>query len=181
MESIAEEWRTVISAAGQFEVSNHGRVRSLPHEVRHWCGRMIPKAGGILKQSPHSHGYRLVSLRDNKKHYVHRLVMEAFVGPADGQDVNHIDGDKSNNRLDNLEYCDRLHNVRHAIRTGLQNNAGEGNGRHVYTTEAIEKAKRLLASGMTQREAARLSGVAESTVHAVATGKRWIHLREPVA
>lgn len=178
MVSVNEVWRPVVGFVEQFEVSNLGRVKALPWERRHWCGKLIPQPESIVKQSKHNGGYRLVALRDGKKHYVHRLVMAAFIGDGSGQDVNHIDGDKSNNRLDNLEYCDRLHNVRHAIRTGLQDNAGEGNGRHKYTTDAIEKSKRLLASGMTQREAARATGVAESTIQAVATGRRWKHLQE---
>lgn len=95
-----ETWLPVVGFERFFEVSNLGNVRSLPHEVRHWCGRMIPKPGGLLTQSRHSGGYRLVALRNGKKQYVHRLVMEAFVGPApERHDVNHIDGDKTNNRL----------------------------------------------------------------------------------
>lgn len=180
MDKIHEEWRAVVGREGEFEVSEHGRVRSLPHSVRHWCGRDIQKPGRILTQSTHSGGYRVVSLRDGKKHYVHRLVMEAFFGVAEGQDVNHIDGDKTNNRLDNLEYCDRLHNVRHAIATGLQDNGGESNGMNKYSAEQIRRAHQLVAEGATQAEASRATGVSESTIQHVVTGKRWQCLGLPV-
>lgn len=176
METLAEQWRPVVGHEGNFEVSNAGRVKTLPHEVRHWCGRMIPKPGGILKQSTHSGGYQVVALRDGKKHYVHKLVMAAFVGEANGRDVNHIDGDKTNNRLDNLEYCDRLHNVRHAIATGLQDNSGENNGGNRYSTEQILAAHAAVRRGATHREAAALTGVGEGTVEQVCKGKRWKHL-----
>jgi hypothetical protein len=177
MVSVTENWKPVIGHESTFEVSDLGRVRALPWQQRHWCGKMLPQAGGIIKQSRHSGGYSVVSLRDNRKHYVHRLVMAAFAGPQpSNQDVNHINGDKTDNRLANLEYCDRMHNVRHAIATGLQDNSGEGNGQSKYTTEQIQTVRRMVQFGSTQREAALATGVAESTVQMVATGKRWKHL-----
>jgi hypothetical protein len=174
MVSVNEIWKPVVGHESTFEVSDHGRVRALPWELRHWCGKVIPQSGGVIKQSKHSGGYRVVSLRDGKKHFVHRLVLAAFVGPEpSSKDVNHIDGDKSNNRCSNLEYCDRLHNVRHAIATGLQDNSGEGNGMHKYTTEQIRTARDTVRNGSTQRAAAHATGVSECVVQAVVTGRLW--------
>jgi len=173
MVSVNETWKPVIGHETTFEVSNLGNVRALPFDYM-WRGKAMHRSGGAVTQSRHSGGYHVVALRDGKKHYVHRLVMAAFVGPQPSKtDVNHIDGDKSNNCLANLEYCDRLHNVRHAIRTGLQNNAGEGNGQNKYTAEQIQTARRMVESGSTQRAAAKATGVAESTVQMVVTGRRW--------
>lgn len=174
MEIVQEEWRPVVGREGLFEVSDQGRVRALPYEMRHWCGRAIPKPGGIVSQSRHSGGYSVVSLRDNRKHYVHKLVMAAFVGEPEGRiDVNHINGDKSDNRLSNLEYCDRLHNVRHAIATGLQDNAGEGNGMNKYSADAIRRAHQMVRSGTSTAEAARVTGVSESVINQVFSGRLW--------
>ena len=173
METIAEVWKAVVGREGLFEVSDQGRVRSLPHGRRHWCGKLIPQPGRIVNQSPHSGGYRIVALRDGKKHYVHKLVMAAFIGEANRRDVNHIDGDKSNNCLANLEYCDRLHNVQHAIATGLQDNGGESNGMSKYKAESIKAAYDMVQNGSTQGEAARATGVSEPVVQQVVTGKRW--------
>lgn len=174
MESIAEVWKPVVGHEGQFEVSDAGRVKALAHSVRHWCGRMIPKPERIVAQSRHSGGYLVVALRDGKKHYVHRLVMAAFVGqPEEGHDVNHIDGNKTNNCVGNLEYCDRLGNVRHAIATGLQDNSGEDNGMNRYSADAIRAAHSMVQGGATQKQAAVATGVAESTVHQVVRGNRW--------
>lgn len=180
MEMLHEEWRAVLGFEGKFEVSDHGRVKALPWEQRHWCGKTIPQPEKIISQSRHSGGYSVVTLRDGKKHYVHRLVMAAFHGDKAGFDVNHIDGDKSNNSLANLEYCDRLHNVHHAIATGLQDNSGEGNGMHKYRADQIAAAHRMVANGSTQAEASRATGVAESTVQQVVTGNRWQCLGLPV-
>lgn len=176
MESVTENWKPVVGFENKFLVSDLGQVKALPWERRHWCGKMIPQPETIVKQSRHSGGYRIVALRDGKKYYVHRLVMAAFLGESSGQDVNHIDGDKSNNRLENLEYCDRLHNVRHAIATGLQNNAGEGNGMHRYTEDQIRRAYYLVKSGASHGYAAAATGVGVGTVQQVVTGVRWQHL-----
>ena len=171
-----EQWKAVKGFEGDFQVSSEGRVKAMPWNYRHWCGRLIPKPGGILKQSRHSGGYLVVSLRDNRKHYVHKLVMEAFVGGAAGRDVNHLDGNKKNNCLDNLEYCDRLHNVRHAITLGLQNNSGENNGMNKFTEEQITEAHRLVTSGASKQEASRASGVSIGVIAQVMRGTHWKHL-----
>ena len=64
-------------------------------------------------------GYKIVAL-DNKKHSVHRLVAEAFIpNPNDYPVVNHIDGNKLNNNVKNLEWCTQKHNINEAIRMGL--------------------------------------------------------------
>lgn len=175
MAIVHEEWRPVVGFEGKFEVSSLGRVKALAHSVSHWCGRQIAKPERVIKQSKHSGGYSVVSLRDSKKHFVHRLVMQAFAGdaPREMGDVNHIDGDKQNNRLDNLEYCDRKHNVRHAIATGLQDNGGESNGMNKYPTESILEAFVMVQAGATQAGAARATGVHPETVRMVVAGKRW--------
>ena len=163
---------------GKFEVSDLGRVKALPWEMRHWCGRMIPQPEKIVTQSRHSGGYAVVSLRDGKKHYVHRLVMQAFAGepPMGMNDVNHIDGSKKNNCRTNLEYCDRQHNVRHAISTGLQDNVGESNGMSKLTSEQAAAIYRLVASGSRRVDVAAMFRVSCGTVDSIATRKRWAHL-----
>jgi hypothetical protein len=174
MQSVTEIWKPVLGYETQYEVSDLGRVKALAHTVAHWCGRRIPKPERIVTQSRHSGGYLIVALRTGKKHYVHRLVIAAFVGSApSGRDVNHIDGDKTNNSLSNLEYCDRKHNVRHAIATGLQDNSGEGNGMNKYSAEAITLAHGMVQGGASCAAAARATGVGPATVEMVVAGKRW--------
>jgi len=179
MEMLHEEWRPVVGYENKFEVSNLGRVRSQPHEVRHWCGRMIPRPGRMVTLTAHTGGYRFVAVGGSKKKYVHRLVMEAFFGDSDGRDVNHINGDKTDNRLSNLEYCDRLHNVRHAISTGLQDNSGEGNGMHKLTTAQVREAHRKVQLGESCEAVASEYGVSASCITQIIQGVRWKHLNLP--
>lgn len=161
MESVSEVWRDIKGYEGKYQVSNLGNVRSLDRMVKHPQGGVVPRKSAPLKQNRHSGGYLVVGLCQDPKRYVHRLVMQAFVGepPAGMNDVNHIDGDKTNNCLSNLEYCNRLHNVRHAIRTGLQDNTGANNGGVKYTFEQIKRAYDIVAAGGRTIDAARETGL----------------------
>lgn len=109
------EWRDVPGYEGLYEVSDEGDVRSV---------RRSGASGGFM--SPHNNkGYLRVGLRKNgeaqKKFFVHRLVAEAFLPPVPGKHfVNHKDGDKRNNKPDNLEWCTTSENQKHAYQIGLQ-------------------------------------------------------------
>lgn len=73
----------------------------------------------ILKATDNGHGYKKVAFR-NKPFYVHRLVAYVHIPNPKGYiEINHIDGDKSNNHKDNLEWCTRAENRQHAVRLGL--------------------------------------------------------------
>ena len=75
-------------------------------------------------------GYLQVKIevdRQSKRYYVHRLVAETFIpNPNNYPDVNHIDGDKSNNDISNLEWCSRKDNIKHAINNNLINRDNQG-------------------------------------------------------
>ena len=79
----------------------------------------------MLKQRPDYHGYPVVHIKEGKKKFnssclVHRLIATAFIpNPNNLPEVNHKDGNKSNNSINNLEWCSRGDNVRHAYKTGL--------------------------------------------------------------
>src|SRR5580704_4483135 len=86
-------------------------------------GVMLNKKGKILKCGPRKDGYCLLKLYYNYEYhaiYFHQLVMELFVGPCpENKEINHIDGNKSNNKLSNLEYITRSQNMNHAYKLGL--------------------------------------------------------------
>jgi hypothetical protein len=93
-----------------YEVSNYGRVRSL-------------KTNTIMKSYTTKNGYQQIKLFSKSKHhprYIHRLVAAAFFDcDYEEFEINHIDGDKENNFIGNLEWCKHSENTRHAIKTGL--------------------------------------------------------------
>ena len=115
-----EEWRPIVGYEGLYEVSSYGRVRSLDMYVKARYGNYRLHKGKVLSPGKDTNGYLKVNLCCNGKHKVisvHRLVAQTFIlNPDNLPEVNHKDEDKSNNRVDNLEFCDRKYNVNYGSR-----------------------------------------------------------------
>ena len=117
-----EKWKDIRDYEGIYQVSNHGRVKSLGQTstyVSRWgttARRDYPPR--IMRATNNGHGYLIVSLRKGghrKNHYVHRLVADAFIGDIGDLEINHKDYDKSNNDVTNLEIIDRKGNVNYSL------------------------------------------------------------------
>jgi len=131
MEQSGEIWEYILGTDGRYSVSNIGNIRSNGFEVRNGNGvrRVRPR---ILKLQNHPQGYKVVNIKINDKYetlLVHRMVAMAFIPNPDNKEfINHIDGNKLNNCVDNLEWCTRQENENHAFMTGLKNTTGDNNG-----------------------------------------------------
>lgn len=112
-----EEWKDIKDYKGQYQVSNIGRVRSLDREVIKSDGQISLYRGKILKQSKTTAGYYMVVLCNvgkQKPARIHRLVAEAFLpNPNNLPSINHKNEIKTDNRVDNLEWCDQKYNSRY--------------------------------------------------------------------
>lgn len=126
-----ERWLT-IKDFPNYEVSDKGKIKN-------------SKTGRILKTRINEHGYEQVQLRKDRfpiTKRVHRLIADTFYdGNHDGLDVNHIDGNKTNNSLDNLEFCTRHHNVQHAFDTGLKQPSRQMKVRVIETGEVFNSIR----------------------------------------
>lgn len=108
-----EIFKDIVGFEGRYQVSNLGNVKSL-----NYLGTKTPKN---LKPVRHHLGYMIVKLGGNNWSMVHTLVAKAFIPNPEGKHcVNHIDGDKQNNAVWNLEWATYKENMEHAIRTGLR-------------------------------------------------------------
>lgn len=108
---------------------------------------------------------------------VHRLVGMAFVpGYEDGLTINHINGIKTDNRPENLEWVSLARNTQHQWETGLVDLRGEGQPGHKLTSKQVVYIRRLLAQGVPAHTLAVIAGVSDSLMALIRDGKRWAHL-----
>ena len=123
------EWKPVKGYEGLYEVSSAGHVRGLDREIKYFDSvagkdRVRMQYGKTLSGSNTGNGYRSVMLCDagqqKKRLYIHRLVAGEFIeNPENKSQVNHINGDKTDNRVENLEWSTRLENMHHGLANGL--------------------------------------------------------------
>lgn len=158
-------WRTV-PGYPNYQVSRCGEVRSL--------GR-----NKLLALYRNDRGYLLVNLyRDGraKNFLVHRLIASAFLGVIpQGWQVNHLDGDKGNNRVENLEVVTQDENLKHAARTGLLR-VGEANHKAKLTEKEVVEIRRLRAEGVRVQEIAYRFNVSERAVYLASNRLTWRHV-----
>lgn len=112
-----EIWKDIEGYEGLYQVSNLGRIKSLGNGGKgRYYGRIV-----IMSQCTDKDGYKVLGLTKNgirKNFRVHRLIADAFIpNPDNLPEVNHKDEDKTNNRIDNLEWCDTKYNVNYGTRS----------------------------------------------------------------
>jgi hypothetical protein len=163
-----EEWRDIPGYPG-YQASSLGRVRSLDRKItmRHKYGGLCQstRPGRVLSQRVNTHGYFYVDAGSPVKTCtVHKLIGLAFLGSRpDNLQVNHKDGDKLNNRPENIEYVTSTKNNHHAISTGL---------RKMKLSDAEIETVKSLAVALSFREIGRRFGVSYKTVSKVVNDRR---------
>ncbi len=175
-----EKWKPVKGYEGLYEISDYGNVKSLAKRVDSGkCHRSYPER--ILKAYPDPKGYVKVVLSDwnHKSHTckVHRLVADAFLdNPYKLPQVNHIDGDKKNNTLHNLEWCDQSTNMKHAFSNGLKSVSCELNPSSKLSKEDVLFIRSHYKPRDTEYGVTALSikfGVHRQTIGRIVRGVSW--------
>lgn len=170
---MTEIWKPVPNYNGIYEVSNLGNVRRI---VDFYKSRKAPY---VLKHLNHNKGYKTVALhtgsvngvRNQKFYLVHRLVMSAFYGESNLH-VNHIDGNKSNNSIENLEYCTIQENNHHAKVNNLVAHGCKIKGAKLNESN-IKEIRHLKDSGLSVKSIASKFNVHEQNIYAILQGKSW--------
>lgn len=169
-------WKPISSYEGSYEVSNTGLVKSCCRTGVRKDGTCYPLKGRLLKLQKVPGGYLVVYLYDKAgKRFtasVHRLVAEAFIpNPENLPEVNHEDGDKTNNYFLNLSWVSSRENTAHAYRLGLLNNKGESHYKVSIPDAVILEALRSVVPGVTIKSVATLFGIPYKTFHLIYKGK----------
>jgi hypothetical protein len=170
-----EVWADIPDAEG-YQASTRGRIRSSIGGPR---SREVVDGWTIMKQQTNCKGYKTVRIRSRGKGFtrsVHRLVIESFKGPCPpGLQCLHYDGDRTNNRLDNLRWGTPAENQADRVRHGTSNR-GERCAAAKLTNGEAKEIRRLGKAGTKARELAERYGVSVSNAADIIKGRRWVHL-----
>lgn len=137
--------------------------------------------GKVIKGSTITKANRYVTISLEKKYKLHILVAKQFIdNPLNLPEVNHIDGDRYNNKAENLEWCTSKQNVQHAYDTGLKTNAGEKNPISILTEDVVVDIWKLAKAGHKPTHIIRLLNlnVCRGTVSKVTNRKNWTHVTD---
>ncbi len=175
-----EIWKPVVGYEGIYEVSNVGRIKSLQRIVHHdkcktkYCSERIMRFDV-------NYGYNIVSIRINKKYKrvrVHRMVAEAFIpNPEEKPCVNHINGIKTDNRVENLEWCTDKENMEHAAANQLTSK-GQSHYKAKLTDEQVVSIFKRVKGGEQGAEVAREFKVSPTAINLITQRKTWKHLTD---
>lgn len=179
-----EIWRSVAGYESLYEVSNMGRVRSLDTVQTRSNGRCICDfriKGKILKpfRTGKNGGYDTVQLSGRENRKVHRLVAEAFLeNPLGLPEVNHKDGDKRNNSVENLEWVTGQENIEHAVRLGLMKSGDDAPIRKLSSRDVadIRAEYKPGVRGRGIKTLAKRYGVSSTTMRNILSGRKWGHV-----
>ena len=154
-------WKDVDGFEGYYSVSDSGEIRNLLNDK-------------TLRQS-NSRGYRVVRLTKDKKRSVgsvHRIVASSFLEIcSEKKEVNHKNGLKSDNRVENLEWCNRQENVDHSIKHGLVNYAKKLDEFKVLSINTF------FLAGKKSSEIAKIYNISASTISEIVNKKTWKNVR----
>lgn len=167
-----ETWKPVVGFESLYEVSDHGRVRSVNRVDSQ--GRNLK--GRVLKERANSQGYKLVCLSSKGAHTnarVHVLVAQAFVaGQLIGAQVLHRDDVPHHNIALNLRWGTAKDNGADRVANG-RSATGERNGRSKLTSDQVAEIKRRLAGGAVRNHLRKEFGVSFQTIERIASGESW--------
>lgn len=162
-----EIFKDITKFENKYQISNTGKVRN-------------KKTGLILKPFYNKKGYQYVKLSINKyksaKWYIHRLVGFHFIeNPYNKPQINHIDGNPSNNNMNNLEWVTNEENQKHAVLNNLHFQ-GEQHRSSKFTNESIRLLPVLVDIGFSIKELNELTGVSINNIKKILDGKTWRQL-----
>jgi len=184
-----ERWKRIINFP-DYKISSLGKIERI-------TTKSGTRSGKILKQNYKKNGYVYICLtKNNKKYYkrVHRLVLETFnpIENINKLECNHINGIKSDNRLENLEWCTRSENEKHAYKIGLKHQSierkkklsdlmkikhrGEKNPRSKLTEKQVIQIKMLFKLGFRNKYISEKYNISIPTVSQIRTKKLWCYI-----
>ena len=170
-------WKDIPGYEGYYQVSTGGRVKSVDREVIDINGKTYRYRGKLLNLRLNHKGYPFVKLskdRDYKNITTHILVAKTFINnPENKPQVNHIDADKTNNNVNNLELVTNKENMIHASKKGLLNNKHENNPNAILTIKEVLEIADSLKRNVPIKKIAKIYKVSSHCIYDIKRGKNW--------
>jgi hypothetical protein len=148
--------------------------KDIGNHIVHSDGKVWSKAWNRFMNPAIKAGYNSLVINGKTKR-IHRIVAEAFLpNPNNLPEINHKSGVKTDNRVENLEWCTRLENVKHAIQSGLTKIKGEDNCYSKLTNMQVLEIRK--SKGIYQKELAGKYGISQSVISKIRNNKNWKHI-----
>jgi hypothetical protein len=168
-----ETWKDIVGYEGAYQISNLGRIKTLPRILIRRNGSPQTIKPKIRKNTLGNNGYYTLTLQvDGKKirtEYIHQLLAKTFIpNPENHPNVCHKNDIKTDNRLENLYWGTRKDNAEDSVRNGRHVNTGA-----VLTIEKVREIRTLLAEGFTHGELSRRFHVGITAISNIKLGKTW--------
>lgn len=176
-----EVWKEIPDTEGRYQISSLGRIKSLPFMQKGNGSDFLTKER-IIKLGADKDGYLCFVYSINCKRStkrVHRLVANAFIpNTYDLPVINHIDSNRANNSVDNLEWCTISYNTKHGFEDGNREPTnGEINGMSTLTEEEVLEIRRLYSTGKySYAKIAENYNVGPGAIGKVVRKERWKHI-----
>lgn len=185
-----EIWKDIHIPNYEYQVSNLGRVRSKNRKVSNHTG-IVEKKSQIMKPHINYKGYAIccISYKNKKKHIpIHRMVALAFIpNPNNYPQINHIDGNKKNNCVNNLEWCNNSLNQLHAYKMGLNKRVENAGRKRIQICKIDMKTKEIIEIYNSINDASKENKLNAANINSVRKGKRnhcggfiWKEIKEGV-
>lgn len=175
-----EVWSPIRNYEGYYEISNKGRVKSIKRIVETKNGKYSVK-GKILSIGVDTKGYNHVILtKCGKSHArrIHQLIAQSFIpNPLHLLYVNHKNGIKTDNRVENLEWCTVRQNNLHALNNGLNFNFTETHGMSKLTNNDVIEIRKLIKYKIKLKDIAKIFNIHKNTISSIKTGRTWKRLK----
>ena len=180
---ITDVWEDVLEFESFYQISNFGRLRSKSRIVANGQDNKSERLviGRIIKTQNNGKGYLQYYVSIHRKRimrYAHRLVAYYFLpNPNHYTEINHKDGNKSNNNVSNLEWCSKSQNMVHAINTGLKvSQKGEEVARAKLNNESVLQIRKLASEKMLHKDIAKKFNISIGYIWHLVNKTKWKHI-----
>lgn len=182
-----EIWKPIVGISdgfydGLYEVSNLGRFKMLPRLLNCIRGMRVTKEK--ITTGSNAHGYRRIILKKDrirKQIDIHVLVARAFIknpNPDKFKMINHLNSDRADNRVENLEWCDAKRNAKHAYEAGrLKITRGSDRSTAILNEDKVVAIRLLYNTGkFSYWKLASLFNIGQTTIQGIINGTKWAHV-----